>query len=407
MPHTILFQQTYDGFRRLIQDDDRILYFQKVVDWQKAGHPFAPVQQKFLTYYIGARQQNYQRGISVEVFEKKRDKTLSDYLHESDFEKVRDIFNVREKLLIQTSSLNTAFSYIDNPQEISAFQSIAGESEYIGREGIEFYPQEIFLLRHNADLPATSHAIGFTNFQNKKSKYKIPPQNLLLEPRYLHPLIKGRNISRFHVESSGLVVPFPYDDVHKRTPVPFAILRKRSPMLAQYLKRFESVICNQTEYNSKIIGEKYDTEFYALARVGEYSFARHFVVFRDNTKWCAAVVSLEQTPWGESKMPVFQNHAVSISQDINGNFISLDEAHYVCAVINTPIVVKYIMNSSDSRTFKVRPPINIPKFSSSNPIHVQLADLSKRGHDNYNNPGVMEKIDAELNSLFISLIREV
>ena len=405
MPHTILFQQTYNGFRRLIQDNNKRLYFQKIVDWQKAGHPFAPVQQKFLTYYIGAKQQDYSKGISIELIEKKKGKNLSDYVHESDFDNIQDIFNTKEGILIQPSSYSTAFSYIDNPQEISAFQSIAGTSEYIGREGIEFYPQEIFLLQQNPALPPTPEAIGFTNFQNKKSKYKIPQQNSLLETTYLHPLIKGRNVSRFHVDSSGFVVPFPYDTNHKRTPIPFAFLRTQSPKLAEYLKRFESIICNQTAYNSKIIGQKYDTEFYALARVGEYSFANNFVVFRDNTKWCAAVVSKRTTPWGEHKMPVFQNHAVSISQDVNGNYISLDEAHYICAILNAPIVAKYIINSSDSRTFKVRPPVQIPKFCASNPIHLKLAKLSMRAHKNYDNSQVMATIDSELNSLYINLVK--
>ena len=82
----------------------------------------------------------------------------------------------------------------------------------------------------------------------------------------------------------------------------------------------------QTAYNSKIIGKKHDNEFYALARVGEYSFAKHYVAFRDNTKWQAVVISDILTPWGEKKRPQFQNHAVSICQDSKGRFIGLDEA---------------------------------------------------------------------------------
>ena len=104
-------------------------------------------------------------------------------------------------------------------------------------------------------------------------------------------------------------------------------------------------------------------------------------------------------------MPVFQNHAVSISQDVNGNYISLDEAHYICAILNAPIVAKYIINSSDSRTFKVRPPVQIPKFCASNPVHLKLAKLSMQAHENYDNPQVMATIDSELDSLYINLVK--
>ncbi|MDN4697412.1 hypothetical protein QYZ45_28155 [Vibrio parahaemolyticus] len=54
----------------------------------------------------------------------------------------------------------------------------------------------------------------------------------------------------------------------------------------------------QTDYNDKIIGEKNISAFYSLARVGAYTYGSHFVCFRDNTKWQAAVISELETPWG-------------------------------------------------------------------------------------------------------------
>lgn len=102
--------------------------------------------------------------------------------------------------------------------------------------------------------------------------------------------------------------------------------------------------------------------FNALARVGEYSYAQNYVVFRDNTKWAAAVISDVNTSWGGMKRPLFQNHAVSICEDNNGNYITLDEAYYICGIMNTEIVYKYMMQSSDSRSFPIRPRIYIPKY---------------------------------------------
>ncbi|MDW9225395.1 MULTISPECIES: hypothetical protein [Vibrio harveyi group] len=136
----------------------------------------------------------------------------------------------------------------------------------------------------------------------------------------------------------------------------------------------------QTDYNDKIIGEKNISAFYSLARVGAYTYGSHFVCFRDNTKWQAAVISELETPWGEMKRPLFQNHAVSISQREDGTFISLAEAHFICAILNAPSVKSYMENSSDSRSFKIRPPVNIPQYDENDPVHAKLSELSKDAH---------------------------
>lgn len=62
-----------------------------------------------------------------------------------------------------------------------------------------------------------------------------------------------------------------------------------------------------------------------------------------------------KTSWGGIKRPVFQNHAVSISEREDGNLITSNEAHFVCAILNAPITNDFIINSSDSRSFKIRP----------------------------------------------------
>ena len=77
----------------------------------------------------------------------------------------------------------------------------------------------------------------------------------------------------------------------------------------------------QTEYSDKIIGDN-DAPYYSLARTGKYSHADWYVVFRDNTKWVAAVTGRINTPWGKCSTPAFQNHCVSICERKNGTFIT-------------------------------------------------------------------------------------
>lgn len=110
--------------------------------------------------------------------------------------------------------------------------------------------------------------------------------------------------------------------------------------------------------------------------------------------------------WGGLKRPLFQNHAVSICEDIFGNFITYDEAHFICGILNTPVVCDYMLSSSDARSFPIRPRVYIPKYNKENTIHNMISDLSKEAHQYYNNLELLERIKTNLNSLYLKLVKE-
>ena len=143
-----------------------------------------------------------------------------------------------------------------------------------------------------------------------------------------------------------------------------------------------------------------------LQELASTVFGEHFVAFRDNTKWQACVVSCLQTSWGGLKRPCFQNHAVTMSQDMTGNYITINEAHYICAILNAPIVKKYLFSSSDSRSFKIRPPVYIPKYNHKRALHKQLAALSKLAHKHYDDAEIMADIDSKIDRCYIALCRQ-
>lgn len=403
MPQALMFQQTYEGFRNFELDGSKKMYFQKFVDWTGAGHPFSPVQQKFLTYILSKNQVDYSQGVPVEIIKKKRGYSLKEYSNVTSYEEVEEIFEKNKCIAGHASATKNFFSYAEDPSELDMFKKVSGISYYRGREGVEFYPQELFLLKYDSFVEIDKEKCLLNNYQNKKSKYKIPEETILLEKTFLHPLVKGVDIERFSLKEPKFLVPFPYDESNKRSPIRIKELTKKSPLLAKHFNRFRGIIEAQTDYNAKIIGEKHNNEFYALARVGEYSFADHYVAFRDNTKWQAVVVSSVITPWGEAKRPQFQNHAVTISQTEDGSYITLDEAHYICAVINSPIAKKYILNSSDSRSFKIRPSIHIPKFLKDNPVHAELSSLSQEAHKYHSDKKKMFAINKRLDELVVKL----
>lgn len=349
-----------------------------------------------MSFYISRRQVDYKDGIDVEWYELKSKKNADDY----EFISLDEYFNVTKGIAATCHATKNFFAYVDSRKQLHDFMSISGNSNYIGREGIEFYPQEMMIFT-KSQLPSTKSCTSLENIQVKKSKYHVPKCNELLETEYLHPLIKGVDITPFHVEDSGYIVPFPYDERDTRLPIAFDELIIKAPKLAAFYQKHKDLILSQTTYNERIIGR--EGEFYKLARVGSYSFAKYYVAFRDNTKWGAAVVTERDTDWGGLKRPLFQNHAVSICEDINGRFITEDEAHFICGIMNSSVAYEYILRSSDSRSYPIRPRMFIPEYNSEDELHIEIVRLSRLAHDNYDNMDIIKGITAKLDELYLTI----
>jgi hypothetical protein len=396
MPEKLVLQQSYEGFRNLFLSDERKLYFRKFSNWTKSGHPFSPVTEKFYTYFISHIPLDYADGVETEWFVLKKGKRIEG-IEELD---ISEFYTQDKKLMATCHSTRNVFTRIDNHTQIAKFQAIAGSSDYIGREGIEFYPQELMVFTLSG-LPTKKECTALINIQVKKSKYRVPQKPILLETEYLHPLIKGVDIIPFHVNISGNIVPFPYNSQTPRVPISISTLAKHAPNLARFYQANIEMLLAQSNYSDRIIGK--NSEYHALARVGAYSFAKNYVVFRDNSKWGAAVIANINTSWGGVKRPVFQNHAVSICEDRFGNLISLNEAHYICGILNSPIASQYTIQSSDSRSFPIRPRIAIPKYNPKSKIHLRIVALSKRAHKYYDSTDVLAQILDELDELYLNL----
>lgn len=400
MPKSLVFQQTYEGFRQLPLEGGGRLYFESFVDWSAAGKIFGSSGEKCLTFVVTSKVQDYAAGVPCTRYTRNKGAVVRP--DSTQFSAVAAQFSVQDGLLGQCRADSTGFTYAATNAELGLFARVAGDCEYTGREGVEFYPQELMLLVPQKVTPPASGTMWFENFQNPKSKHRVPKKRLLLETKYLRPLIKGVDIEPFFVNPSAFVVPFPYDR-GARTPISMRRLADESPLLRKYFVDHKSVFDIQTDYNDRIVGDS-SAEFYALARVGAYSYAQHYVCFRDNTAWGAAVVGPTRTPWGETMVPAFQNHAVSISESRTGRFITEDEAHYICAILNAPVVGRFLLNSSDHRTFKIRPPVAVVEYDAGNPVHARLSQLSRLAHERTASGKSIQEILSQIEDQFQLLL---
>lgn len=392
MPKELAVQQSYQGWRRLEGEPER--GFLSFSDWTAAGHPFDPVKEDFMTYLIGPG--GGEEPVPVTSYRKRRGapKAATWVTRSAAMEYLETEQGVAGQIIPES----TAFTFADSTDQLDRFRTVAGEAAYKGREGIEFYPQELVLFRYSRPGPKKG-LVWLRNIQVKGSKYPIAERDVLLETRYLFPLVKGPKIEPFEHRYDGLIVPFPYEAADPHRPLSRAALRKTSPLLLSFYEEWADVLKSQTGFSDSIRGSDAG-EFYGLARTGPYSFADCYVAFRDNSRWNACVVTEEDVPWGGKKRLLFQNHAVSICERSDGTFIDPAEAHYVCAILNSPTVSAFISASSDNRSFKIRPPVKLGQFDPSNKDHVRLSELSREAHNDHSD---LDRVRADIDSVYLQL----
>lgn len=394
MPRELAVQQSYQGWRNLMGNGP--YFYQEFHDWSRTGHPFDPIKEDFMTYVFSTQKAP---GKHKRVFTYAKKGTIRRGPKEwANLREARECMTVGEQVAGEVIPNSTSLTFAVSKQRLRDLSLAAGQCDYVGREGIEFYPQELQLFYYRAET-STPGVILVENYQSPKSKYSIKKRTFALETKYLFPLVKGPFIERFQYLWDGVLVAFPYDVTNPHRPVDAERLYGESRLLLEHYQRHKELIEGQTGYSDKIRG---GGEFYGLARTGPYSFARSYVAFRDNTKWRACVVSTADTPWGENKRFVFQNHAASICEASTGRFIGAREAHYVCAILNAPVVEQFIYASSDQRSYKIRPPVYVPTFEPTRPEHAMLADLSVEAHDN---PGRRNAVREEIEAIYVRMCK--
>ncbi|WP_187444865.1 helix-turn-helix domain-containing protein [Rossellomorea vietnamensis] len=403
MPKSIAFQQTYAGFRELVQVRSGNLNYDEFIDWSKSGDPFKPVTEKFMTYYFKKSDEPQEELIPVVMYEKRRGENIFEKKYKN-FEAIADKFNPIDKIAYMASEHYNNFTFTDtrNVGDIPKMKLIAGQSEYKGRVGLGLYPKEAIILEVlDERARTTANKVWVSNYQNKKSERKVAVRQVLMDTKFLYPVIEGPNIVRFGLEKVKFVAPFPYKSTDLKRPIPREELELESKSLLNYYDSVRDDI-GKTDYNQRVQGKK--GEFYSITRVGPYTFAPVRVAFRNNTKWVSTVIKKGMTPWNEEKMYLLLDHACSISQDNEGNFITEDEAHYICAVMNSDIATNYIIDSSDSRSFKTDLPLRIEKYDKDNENHVALSHLSKIAHDSELSE---EEVNRELSILITTYLNNL
>ena len=373
MPTNLLYNKSFEGFRNLYIDSEvgqKKLYFESIRNWAKSGDPFGDVKELFSTFNITFKKQDYLQGIPEYFVIKKNKKKLR---NNSSWYDVQDCFDVKNKFLcVFTTENNNNFTSLDNENDKNDILTIIGKNNYNFRKGVD--AQAPMRLSFKKTINETESE--FYLWSKKNKRLCRTNQTIILENKYIRPFVSAPMIEKNEINWNNEYVICAYEDSNK--PVDMDVLKRTAPKTARYLSSIELQLSNRSSFNKRIQNNK---EFYALLRMGEYSFFDNYVVIRDNSKFVSCVVTKIKTHWGTDAIPIFDGHVSYISEHKKGtaDSISLEEAKYINSILNLNVCELYIKNSVSLRSIGTRFNINIPLYDDNDPKIIKYMKTIKYG----------------------------
>jgi hypothetical protein len=243
-------------------------------------------------------------------------------------------------------------------------------------------------------LEVLGHAAGGVRVRNLAANGKTAVETLetVIEPQLLYPLVRWADVDRYRAgPSAHLLLP---QDAATRAGVDPAWLERELPRTYAYLQRFAPLLVRRAAYR------RYQAEkpFYSMYNVGPYTLAPIKVIWRRmDRRIRAAVVEPVNDPWLGPRPVVPQETCVLVACN------STDEAHYLCAVLNSSIVGSLVAAHSVAGgkgfgTPGILDVLPIRSFDPADPRHAALAACSRRAHQDA--ADVDRRIDQLLDDLW-------
>ncbi len=209
----------------------------------------------------------------------------------------------------------------------------------------------------------------------EKARRKAPAVTTQLEPTCVYPLIQGSDLSRWSVRSRAWLL-CPHTAGTKIYPLAEADLRQNLPLTYAYLTRFRDILEARKGFAGweRAIQEHY---FYALLRVGPYTFSRYKVAWRYIARsFITAVIAPMQDPYLGEVLPLPNEKVIYVGTNCR------EEAYYLCGILSSAPVrccVTCYMNPT-SISAHVLDKLYIPVFAPTNSRHLSIAALCEEGH---------------------------
>lgn len=201
---------------------------------------------------------------------------------------------------------------------------------------------------------------------------ELPQRYGRVEQDLLYPLIRGRDIARWHAAPSASILMV--QDPVTRSGISRREMEERYPGALAYLEQFEGALraraAFRRHFGRRAPGAEDRGEFWSMFNVGAHTLVPNTVVWKDQASVFTAVVL---TGTGR---PLPNHKCMQVPCP------SADEAHYLCALLNSlPVrafVASYTVETQIST--HVVSNIAIPRYDRRDAVHKAAAKASRAAH---------------------------
>jgi len=257
---------------------------------------------------------------------------------------------------------------------LSGIQKVIGKSDYQAYAGCCTWLNGVYWIRvidkrPNGDLLIENlHDVG---------KIKVKPVQNVIEPDLVYPLLRGRDVRRWHAEPSAHIILA--QDPETRRGIPEATMKQQYPKTYAYLKQFEGnperpqrgTLRGRSGYRQYF---KPTDPFYSMYNVGPYTMAKWKVLWPEVGHTVRAAVCGPNKV--EKAKPSLPDHTIiAVSCD------SSDEACYIAGLLNSsPAQVAAAAYVVLHPSPHIMENIGIPRYNNENAFHELVVQKSAACH---------------------------
>ncbi len=253
---------------------------------------------------------------------------------------------------------------------LRALRRVIGPAAYQARAGSCTWANGIYWVEILEKRP---DGLLVINNAEDIGRLDIDSERAAVEPDLVYPLLRGRELAPWQANPTMhiLLVQNP----ETRRGYQESKMRIEFPNLYGYLKRFEETLRDRSGLKRYFDPKK--DPFYSIYNVADYTLAPYKVVWKALARETAvAVISTSDNRWfDQPKVVVPEHNTIFIPVQIE------DEAHYLCALLNSCISSLVVQaHSSLFYSASILDHIDLAEFDPESPIHTHLADLSRQAH---------------------------
>jgi hypothetical protein len=252
--------------------------------------------------------------------------------------------------------------------------AIQGESSWIaGRKGVTCDLNGVLLVW----IVDENKADGLVKIKTRPEAGRIdigPAKTFWVEPDLLYPLLKGAaDFSACHVHVEDELYVFVPNRGINRQDYEAAEMKVNTLIKTKaYFKSYKTLLKGRSTYKLR----QNSAPEYVIYNVGNYTFAPYKVVWAElSSIFEAAVVTNTKMPL-VGERPYVPDHKIYFA-----DFTSEDDAHYVCALLNSTLVREYVQSHTiQIQVSNIFKHLNLPPFDAAKSDHLKVAILSKDAH---------------------------